>query len=96
MISWSYYGDRCTEYILGRKAVMPYRWIFVLLIPIGAVVKIDLVWLLTDIMNGFMALPNLVGILGLSGLSVKMIKDYFSRPQEPFRAKTHHPHPPRG
>lgn len=85
MITWSYYGDRCTEYILGRKAVMPYRWVFVLLIPLGAVVKIDLVWLLTDIMNGFMAFPNLVGILGLSGLSVKMIRDYFSRPQEPLR-----------
>jgi AGCS family alanine or glycine:cation symporter len=74
---------------------MPYRWIFVLLIPVGAMVKIDLVWLLTDIMNGFMAFPNLVGILGLSGLSVKMIKDYFSRPQEPFRSKIHPHHPPK-
>jgi AGCS family alanine or glycine:cation symporter len=94
MITWSYYGDRCTEYILGRKAVMPYRWVFVLLIPLGAVVKIDLVWLLTDIMNGFMAFPNLVGILGLSGLSVKMIKDYFSRPQEPLRSKMSPPYSP--
>jgi AGCS family alanine or glycine:cation symporter len=85
MISWSYYGDRCSEYILGRRAIMPYRWIFVLLIPVGAVVKIDLVWLLTDIMNGFMAFPNLVGILGLSGLAVKMTNDYFSRPQTPMR-----------
>jgi AGCS family alanine or glycine:cation symporter len=85
MISWSYYGDRCSEYILGRKAIMPYRWIFVLLTPIGAMVKIDLVWLLTDVMNGFMAFPNLVGILGLSGLAVKMINDYFSRPQMPLR-----------
>ena len=85
MISWSYYGDRCSEYILGRRAIMPYRWIFVLLIPVGAMVKIDLVWLLTDIMNGFMAFPNLVGILGLSGLAVKMINDYFSRPQRPMR-----------
>ncbi|KPL01037.1 MAG: hypothetical protein AMJ91_02000 [candidate division Zixibacteria bacterium SM23_73_3] len=87
MITWSYYGDRCTEYILGRKAVMPYRWVFCLLIPVGAMVKIDLVWLLTDIMNGFMAFPNLVGILGLSGLAVKMINDYFSRPQEPLRSR---------
>ncbi len=86
MITWSYYGDRCTEYILGSKAVMPYRWLFCLLIPVGAIVKIDLVWLLTDIMNGFMAFPNLVGILGLSGLAVKMINDYFSRPQEPLKS----------
>jgi AGCS family alanine or glycine:cation symporter len=94
MITWSYYGDRCSEYILGRKAVMPYRWLFVILIPVGAVVKIDLVWLLTDIMNGFMAFPNLVGILGLSGLSVKMINDYFSRPQTPLRSRMSPPHSP--
>ncbi len=96
MITWSYYGDRCTEYILGSKAVMPYRWVFCVLIPVGAVVKIDLVWLMTDIMNGFMAFPNLVGILGLSGLSAKMIKDYFSRPQEPLRSNMRllHPAPP--
>ena len=86
MITWSYYGDRCTEYILGRKAVMPYRWVFCLLIPVGAMVKIDLVWLMTDIMNGFMAFPNLMGILGLSGLAVKMINDYFSRHQEPLKS----------
>lgn len=85
MISWSYYGDRCSEYILGRKAIMPYRWLFVLCIPIGAVVKIHFVWHLTDVMNAFMAFPNLVGILGLSGLAVKMINDYFSRPQTPLR-----------
>ena len=85
MISWSYYGDRCAEYILGRKAIMPYRCLFVLCIPIGAIVKIDFVWHLTDIMNAFMAFPNLVGILGLSGLAVKMINDYFSRPQAPLR-----------
>jgi AGCS family alanine or glycine:cation symporter len=94
MITWSYYGDRCTEYILGRKAVLTYRWVFVLLIPLGAVVKIDLVWLLTDVMNGFMAFPNLVGILGLSGLSVKMIKDYFSRPHERLKSRMRRTYPP--
>ncbi|KPJ68633.1 hypothetical protein AMJ44_06075 [candidate division WOR-1 bacterium DG_54_3] len=85
MISWSYYGDRCTEYILGSKAVMPYRWIFVLCIPLGAIVKIDFVWRLSDITNGLMAFPNLIGIVGLSGVGAKLIKDYFSREQKPLR-----------
>jgi AGCS family alanine or glycine:cation symporter len=85
MISWSYYGDRCTEYILGSKAVIPYRWIFIFCIPIGAIVKIDLVWRLTDITNGLMAFPNLIGIVGLSGIGVKLIKDYFSREHRPLR-----------
>jgi len=87
MLTWSYYGDRCSEYILGSKAVMPYRWLFVMCIPIGAVVKIDLVWLLTDIMNGFMAFPNLIGILGLSGLVARMTNEYFSRPQYTYKEK---------
>lgn len=87
MLTWSYYGDRCSEYLLGSKAVMPYRWLFVMCIPIGAIVKIDLVWLLTDIMNGFMAFPNLIGILGLSGLVARMTNDYFSRPQYPLRGR---------
>lgn len=87
MLTWSYYGDRCSEYILGPKAVMPYRWLFLLCIPVGAVVKIDLVWLLTDIMNGFMAFPNLIGILGLSGLVAKMTNEYFSRPQYTYKEK---------
>jgi AGCS family alanine or glycine:cation symporter len=88
MLTWSYYGDRCSEYILGRKAVMPYRWVFVLFIPVGAMMKIDLVWLITDITNGLMAFPNLIGILGLSGLVARMTKDYFSRPQYTYRQKT--------
>jgi len=87
MLTWSYYGDRCSEYILGSKAVMPYRWLFVMCIPIGAIVKIDLVWLLTDIMNGFMAFPNLIGILGLSGLVARMTNEYFSRPQYTYKEK---------
>ncbi len=85
MLSWSYYGDRAAEYILGSKAVMPYRWMFVLFIPVGAYVKIDFVWLFTDITNGLMAFPNLVGILGLSGVGAKMLKDYLSREQKPLR-----------
>lgn len=66
-ISWSYYGDRCVSYLFGLKAVTPYRYVFCVFLAIGATIKIDLVWNLSDIMNGLMALPNLVALVLLSG-----------------------------
>ena len=82
LVSWSYYGDRSAEYLLGNKAVGFYRWVYVALIPIGAAMKIDLVWNISDIFNAFMAFPNLIGVLGLSGVVVSMTKDYFHRKPE--------------
>jgi len=76
IIAWSYYGDRCVHYIFGQKAVRPYRWIYCLLIPLGAVIKLELIWNIADIANAFMALPNLVGLLGLSGVVVTLTENY--------------------
>jgi AGCS family alanine or glycine:cation symporter len=76
IISWSYYGDRCIYYLFGNKTIRLYRWIFCLLIPLGAVVKVELIWNLADITNAFMALPNLVAILGLSAVVVKQTNSY--------------------
>jgi AGCS family alanine or glycine:cation symporter len=76
IISWSYYGDRCVYYLWGKKAVLPYKWIFCLLIPMGAVVKLELIWNLADITNSFMALPNLLALLGLSGVVIKETNSY--------------------
>ncbi|SDC02757.1 MULTISPECIES: alanine/glycine:cation symporter family protein [unclassified Candidatus Frackibacter] len=78
-ISWSYYGDRCVGYLFGQKAINIYRWIYILALPVGATVKLSLVWAIADVANGLMAFPNLIGILGLSGVVVKMTKDYFQR-----------------
>jgi len=77
-ITWSYYGDRSIKYLLGEKYVMPYRWLYVLAIPVGASLKIDLVWALSDVANGLMIFPNLIGVLGLSGVVIKLTKDYFT------------------
>jgi len=88
MISWSYYGDRCAEYLFGKKAITPYRWVFVAVIPLGAWVKIEFVWLLSDIFNAMMAFPNLIGIIGLSPIVYKLSKDYFSREHVPVQRKT--------
>ena len=82
LVSWSYYGDRSAQYLLGQKAVNVYRWVYVCLIPVGAAMKIDLVWNISDIFNALMAFPNLIGILGLSGVVLAMTNDYFKRKPE--------------
>lgn len=79
MISWSYYGDRCSEYLLGPKAIMPYRCLFTLFVVVGAVGSLQQVWLISDIMNAFMAFPNLVALLGLSGVVVAETRSYLQR-----------------
>jgi AGCS family alanine or glycine:cation symporter len=78
-ISWSYYGDRCVSYLFGLKAVMPYRYIFCLMLIVGATIKIDLVWNLCDIMNGGMAIPNLIALIFLSGVVAKELRNYNKR-----------------
>ena len=74
MIGWAYYGEECIEYILGLKARMPYRYLFCLVIAIGAFQKVDFVWNFSDTMNGAMAIPNLIGLLGLSGVVAKITR----------------------
>jgi AGCS family alanine or glycine:cation symporter len=82
-VSWSYYGDRCVDYLWGPDARRVYRWVFVLFQFLGAVWSLRLVWAFADICNGLMAVPNMIGVVGLSGVVVRLTKDYFSRPQIP-------------
>lgn len=71
IIGWGYYGEKCFQYLIdNRAAIMGYRIIFVLFIFIGATTSLDLVWSLADVLNGLMAFPNLIGLLGLSGVIV--------------------------
>ncbi len=77
ILGWSYYGEKAIEYILGVKAIKPYRFAFVVVVLVGSILKIDVVWTLADIFNGLMAIPNLIGLLGLSGVIVKVTFDYF-------------------
>ncbi len=81
MIGWAYYGEECIEYILGLKARTPYRYCFCLVIAIGAFQKVDFVWDFSDTMNGAMAIPNLIGLLGLSGVVLKMTREALARPE---------------
>jgi AGCS family alanine or glycine:cation symporter len=79
IIGWEYYGERCAEYLLGSKAILPYRILFIPFIVIGAIGGLVTIWDIADTLNGLMALPNLIGLLGLSGVVIKLTKEYFSK-----------------
>jgi AGCS family alanine or glycine:cation symporter len=82
ILGWSYYGEKSIEYLLGAKAVLPYRLVFVICVGFGAVMKLELVWSLADIFNRLMAIPNLIGLLALTPIIVNETKDYFSAKTE--------------
>ncbi len=79
LISWYYYGEKGIEYLFGRKSIKIYKWVYLLAIPLGAMLKLEIVWVFADIANAFMALPNLVALLGLSGVVYADTRSYFSR-----------------
>ena len=68
LIGWAYYGEQFFEYLLGTRVTMTYRWLYCLLIPIGATLSVETVWAWGDLMNGLQVLPNVVGLVGLSGI----------------------------
>lgn len=75
LIGWAYYGEQFLEYILGRKVTTPYRWIYCALIPLGAVLKPDLVWAWGDLMNALQVFPNVIGLIGMSGIAAAYAKN---------------------
>ncbi|MBB3168220.1 AGCS family alanine or glycine:cation symporter [Simiduia aestuariiviva] len=80
VLGWSYYGERCAQFLLGERFVWPYRILFICAVPVGAMMKLDFVWLLADTLNGLMAIPNLIAVLALSGVVIKLARDYFNDP----------------
>jgi AGCS family alanine or glycine:cation symporter len=79
IISWSYYGDRCFEYLLGPRAILPYRYFFCCFVIVGAVGGLDLIWTMADDLNALMAAPNLIALLLLAGDATKEKNDYVKR-----------------
>ena len=77
ILGWNYYGERCVEYLVGVKGILPYRLIFIALVGCGAFIKLEVIWVLADIVNGLMAIPNLIALIGLSGVVVAETKKYF-------------------
>ncbi|MCQ8265257.1 sodium:alanine symporter family protein [Streptococcus suis] len=79
ILGWSYYGERCIEFLFGTKSILPYRLLFVAMVALGGFLKLDLIWTIADIVNGLMALPNLIALLALSPIIIKETRQYFSK-----------------
>lgn len=84
-ISWSYYGERAANYLFGKKATLPYKWVYILFVFIGAIAELEAVWAFGDAALGFMTFPNLLAIILLSSTLKKMTKDYFSVEHEVYK-----------
>ena len=78
-ISWSYYGDRCSNYLFGLKGILPYKAVFVLMHFIGATVPLATIWVLGDVALGAVTFPNLIALVLLSGVVAKLTRSYFER-----------------
>ena len=76
ILGWSYYGERCAQYLWGKKAILPYKILFVAVVVVGPVLALDLVWTIADILNALMAIPNLIAVLLLSGVIARETKHY--------------------
>ena len=74
LIGWAYYGEQFLEYMTGRKVTTAYRWVYCLLIPFGAMARVDVVWAWGDLMNGLQIFPNVIGLIGLAGVAAKIAR----------------------
>ncbi len=79
ILGWSIYGEKCVEYLFGTRSIMPFRILWVLAVPLGAVANLSFIWLVADTLNALMALPNLIALLLLSPVVFKLTKDYFNK-----------------
>ncbi|HJO39307.1 MAG: sodium:alanine symporter family protein [Vicinamibacterales bacterium] len=77
LIGWYYYGEKCFEFMFGSKMIMPYRMLFTALVMVGAVISVPVVWAIGTLLNGFMAFPNLIGLVFLVGTVKKLTTEYF-------------------
>ncbi|MBC7006649.1 sodium:alanine symporter family protein [Photobacterium sp. BZF1] len=79
ILGWNYYGERCITYLFGVKAILPYKIFFLVLIAAGAFMKLDMIWLIADIVNGLMAIPNLIGLILLRDVIVTETREFFQK-----------------
>ncbi len=78
ILGWSVYGERCVEYLFGVRAIIPFRLLWVAAVPVGAMIKLDLAWLVADTLNALMAIPNLIALLLLSPVVFRVSREYFA------------------
>jgi len=88
LLGWSYYGERCAEFLMGPRVTKPFRVLWVLAIPFGALGSLELLWKLASVLNALMAVPNLIALLALSGVVAKLTRDYFQTDDGPPGGQT--------
>ncbi|MFT7682287.1 MAG: AGCS family alanine or glycine:cation symporter [Moritella dasanensis] len=79
ILGWNYYGERCVQYLFGQKGIKPYKYGYILLVAGGAFLHLDLIWILADIVNGLMAIPNLIGLIGLRHVVIEETRLFFDK-----------------
>ena len=79
ILGWAYYGERCAEFLFGPKINIIYRILWIPFVVIGSIGGLNMLWDLADTLNGLMAIPNLIGVLGLSGVVIKLTKEFFAK-----------------
>jgi len=79
ILGWSYYGERCAEFLFGVRVILPYRLLWLVAIVIGALGKLEIIWLLADVFNGLMAIPNLIALIALSPVVFRLTRDHFKK-----------------
>lgn len=82
ILGWSVYSEKCVQYLLGVRAVKPFRLIWVLVVPLGAVSSLDFIWLLADTLNAMMAIPNLIALSLLSPVVFRLTREYFIKKRQ--------------
>lgn len=86
IIGWCYYGEKCAEYLVNSsKIITPYRLLFIGLVYVGAIGGLEIVWVLADVLNALMAVPNLIAVIALSGVVAKLSKQFFADPERIFK-----------
>lgn len=79
VLGWSYYGERCAEFLFGIRVILPYRMFWLAAIMVGALGKLEFIWLLADVLNGLMAIPNLIALVVLSPVVFQLTRNYFQK-----------------
>jgi len=82
ILGWSYYGEKSIEFLVGARAIQPYRYIFTIFVGVGAIAQLDLVWAIADVFNALMAFPNLIGLLALTPVIVSETSQYLEQYQQ--------------
>ena len=78
MLGWSFYGEKCVEFLLGVKSIMPFRILWCLAVPLGATADLGFIWLLADTLNALLAVPNLIALILLSPVVFKLTREFFA------------------